>query len=109
VSDNQIENNELRVLGYMAGILTEQQIDPLCRDCKSFAESAGKVRDAMETADHGRLSSDMKDLYATVTKRMGDLRIPGDPIPQRKVDNCSFPEKVCMIQHALKMLEMLRA
>jgi hypothetical protein len=104
-------NNMARGLGYISGVLAKQQTDPLCGKCKSFAMTLGKAKDiavGFEKSSGGAsLSPEMKALYTDAMKILAGVSPADEPVPQRKLGSCKFPENECLLQHSAAFLEKI--
>jgi len=104
---DQTTINSLRFLAYAAGVLkAQQEADSRCRVCKSLAGTARKLRAALEGFDGHGPAGEEAALLRAARERMEGLRIPSDPVPQRKVGNCAFADKACMVLHAAGFMDI---
>lgn len=107
----QRDVNQVRGFGYMAGILGKHRREPLCRKCKSFAMTAGAVKESLSSFDGSpgskALSQEMMKLYSEAKKIIAGLEMPAEPVPQRKLGKCSLPDKECFLQHSMAFFKKI--
>lgn len=101
--------NKARALNYMVGVLKAQQSDPLCVKCKSFGKTVERLRSHIQTIEKGIALDSLPNEYKSITSDaltfLKTVSLPSDPIPQRKVGHCAFPDKKCCIKHVRKFLD----
>lgn len=104
--------NQIRGLNYIFGILKNQQADPTCSNCLSFSKNAEMMKRKFIEFEKTILSSSIPSVeYERQFKRLYELissiQEPDNPVGQRKIGNCNFPEKVCIVQESVNIFEKL--
>ena len=105
--------NLIRYYHFMAGVLSQQQTDLLCANCKAFANTAGRIKeDILElesfhteglrslTAEYLRMLEESRD-------EINRIKTPADAVGQKKAGNCRMPEGVCFIKLPKTILDKL--
>jgi hypothetical protein len=96
--------NMARGFGYIAGILQKHQMEPLCGKCKALAGVTDKVRSSLKdfqgSKGEGALPDDMRSLYSEAKAIIEGIKVPAEPIPQRKAGNCNLPDKGCFLKYS---------
>jgi hypothetical protein len=105
--------NQIRCLNFILGLLKNQQDDPLCSNCLSFAKNTELVKGKFMEFEKaffslsGKPSMEFEKQFKRLYELISSIREPDNPIGQRKTGNCNFPEKVCIVQESVKFFEKL--
>src|SRR5512135_1566574 len=105
--------NQMRFCHYISGVLANQQADPLCRQCKAYANTITALRESvaglqMELSGAlGSYSEEMRCMFAEACARMAALRVPENALGQKKAGNCKMPEGVCLIKSSKAMWDRI--
>lgn len=105
--------NHLRNFHYMLGVLENQQKDPFCGTCISFAKTVEGTKDSFIkfektcTAEKREIANVLSVLFSHVYKKMTSIELPETPVGQKKAGNCKLPEGVCLPKAALTAYEKI--
>lgn len=97
----------------MLGVLENQQKDPFCSNCMSFAKTVESTKDTFIkfektcTAEKRELANVLSVLFSHVYKKMSSIELPENPVGQKKAGNCKLPEGVCLPKAALAVHEKI--
>jgi len=106
-------SNEIRYHHYISGVLSRQQSDPFCGQCKAFVNSVAAVREEMNTFETAHLreiealSQELRDLFAEAKKRLAEMNPPADAVGQKKAGNCKLPQGVCFVKLSKAIVEKI--
>jgi len=96
--------NEIRFYNFISGVLSQQQTDPLCRECKAFENTAARMKEGLSELENllaGKtepLSPEIRSLMDEARVRLEGLTIPVGAVGQKKAGRCKMPEGVCFIK-----------
>lgn len=96
--------NRIRFYHFIAGVLENQQKDPLCSICKAFANTARAMNEGIcvlereVEAGSSAHSADLRDMLAKTRKRLAAIKASENSIGQKKAGNCRMPEGVCFVK-----------
>jgi hypothetical protein len=105
--------NQIRGFNFIIGLLKNQQDDPLCGNCLSFAKNTETIRGRFMEFEKAFFSSEEKPSmeferqFKRVYELISSIQEPNTPIGQRKSGNCNFPEKTCIVEESVKLFEKL--
>lgn len=106
-SDCQI--NSLRSIHFVFGVLNNQQYDPFCGNCVSFAKTTASAREKFlgleKSIKRSDLSQDLSKLLSGIYSILSELKVPDNPVGQKKAGTCKFPEGVCIAKTAMTIYE----
>jgi hypothetical protein len=96
--------NIVRGLGFMAGVLKQQQKEPLCGSCISFVVTTESMREAIADFEKSGASvpQEFKEVYDDAVQIIRTIEVPVAPIKQRKIGTCTFPDKACYLKRIRK-------
>ncbi|MFN4196981.1 MAG: hypothetical protein ACK4FM_03125 [Caldimicrobium sp.] len=102
--------NRVRVFYFLTGILKHQEEDPRCAVCKSRKKVAEEVREEFERFKQEVSWMEIPVLFIKskvekIQSLIDSLKLPAEPIPQRKVGACHFPKEKCLIKEAYEIFE----
>ncbi|MBI3592509.1 MAG: hypothetical protein HY099_03375 [Nitrospirae bacterium] len=106
---------QLRGFYYAAGILENQQNDPLCGQCAAFARTAESITESFinfETAhasERKKLPEEYFLLFADIKDKIIVLQQPDEPVRQKKAGNCKLPQGVCFTKEVSAFLPRLNS
>lgn len=105
--------NRLRYYHFIAGLLANQQHDPLCSVCKAFANTVERVRQevttymATSTAELKALPEQESLMLADIKIMLADLHPVADASGQKKAGNCMLPQGVCFVKSSRALQEKI--
>ena len=112
--DHAMDNiTELRYYHFMAGMLANQQHDPLCSICKAFTNTALKVQEELKAysmthaADLPTLPEKEAIMLADIKMMLADLHPVADAAGQKKAGNCMLPQGVCFVKSSKGLIERI--
>lgn len=99
--------NRLRTLYYLAGILHNQQHDPLCSGCIAFSRSVEAVRERVGEAEAVIAAAPVEFSAAAsrIHEMLGGITVAGNPVGQKRAGCCMMPQGVCFPKYAMAFLE----
>ncbi len=99
-------NNTIRFYHYISAVLVNQQLDPLCCQCKPFTNTVARMRDAVagQLYDRGKLPDEMAALLDAARNRIDSIHASEDAIGQKTAGNCKMPEGVCLVKASKAIL-----
>lgn len=103
----------LRYYHFIAGLLANQQRDPLCSACKAFTNSVRDVRSGVDefmqahAAELCGLPKEGTVMVADIKRMMAGLTPLQDAVGQKKAGNCSLPEGVCFIKSSKALVDRI--
>ena len=103
----------LRYYHFIAGMLANQQHDPLCSICKAFTNSLQQIRQEVETymmtnsAALTALPEQVSIMLADITMLLADLHPIADAVGQKKAGNCKLPQGVCFVKSSKALQEKM--
>jgi hypothetical protein len=111
MQDNDRLINYLRGVHFVFGVLNNQQDDPLCGNCLSFARTVEAAKEKFLSGEKTILKDDLPDemraLFLDIYNMHTDIRIPDNPIGQKKAGSCKLPEGVCFSKAAMTVYEKI--
>jgi len=104
--------NLIRYYYFMAGVLSQQQADPLCANCKAFANTVIRIKEGMFELESvnlagQRLQADYLRMLEESREKINRVKTPADAVGQKKAGNCRMPEGVCFIKFPKTILDKL--
>jgi hypothetical protein len=96
--------NQIRFYHFISGVLHNQQSDPLCSNCKAFANTAKRMKEniaELESVNIEKmhtLPAEMLHILEEAQERIGRIKIFEDAVGQKKAGNCRLPEGLCFIK-----------
>ncbi|MFN3504698.1 MAG: hypothetical protein ACK4Y7_00615 [Caldimicrobium sp.] len=101
--------NQVRAFHFMVGILKHQEEDPRCAVCKSRKKVAEELMEEFEKFKQKVSIEEIPELFRgkfeKIQNTINSLKLPANPIPQRKVGACHFPDEECIIKEAYDIFE----
>lgn len=103
--------NRVRGFGYMLGVFQNQQNDPFCRSCNSYATVLSAMKEGIskfETENEGfikGLDERFSRLFAEAKAGIMAIKAPENPLKQKKEGNCRLPEGVCFLKNSMAILQ----
>ena len=99
----------VRGINYISGVIANHAGEPLCGKCKSFAKTVSDARETLahfkESGSSGDIPEEFRPVFEAASRRISEVDIPAEPVPQRKEGRCSLPEKECFLNHSSKSFE----
>lgn len=98
------QSSRIRYYHFIAGVLANQQHDPLCSRCKAFTNSAKQIREEvnaymMTNADKlTDLPEQDSIMLADIKMILADLHPEPEAVGQKKAGNCHLPLGVCFVK-----------
>ncbi|MGB9761695.1 MAG: hypothetical protein ACP5KO_07895 [Caldimicrobium sp.] len=103
--------NKIRAFYFISGVLKLQQTDPRCSVCKSRKEVAEEIlvkfKIFKENTDFETVPEIFKNKIKDTEDILNKIKLPENPIPQRKVGGCHFPDKECLVKECYEIFEDL--
>ncbi len=105
--------NRIRYYHFMAGVLSNQGEDHICRVCRAFENSTRSIRESLDeferTADPdlNNISSDLKKLLDETRLRLAGIKTPVDAQGQKKAGRCRMPEGVCFVKTSKAIIDRI--
>lgn len=105
--------NTIRALCFRAGVLRSQQKDPLCGNCKAWANSVAAVREKLARSCSGHetrpdmIPTGIGLLFSEAQTLLDGIVVPPDLSGQKKAGNCLLPPGICFVKSSLAILEKL--
>lgn len=96
--------NQIRFYCFISGVLHNQQSDPLCKNCKAFANTVKRMKESitelksLHIEKMHTLPGEMLHIFEEAQERIGRIKIFEDAVGQKKAGNCRLPEGVCFIK-----------
>lgn len=101
----------LRYYHFIAGVLANQQHDPLCSACKAFTNTVQAIRDGVteflhtHEAELPALPEQDSIMLADIRMMFVDLHPLADAVGQKKAGNCKLPQGVCFVKSSKALIE----
>lgn len=105
--------NRIRYYHFMAGVLANQQHDPLCSICKAFTNSVSAVSEGIDSfektgaSEASAMSTEHRALLDDARKSLADLHPVPDAVGQKKAGNCHLPQGVCFVKTSKALQEKM--
>lgn len=101
--------NRIRFYHFMSGVLSGQQSDPLCSNCKAFTNTCSKMLEGMAGLEKlpGDIPAGIMELLQVARARMAAIKVKEDAVGQKKTGNCKMPEGVCFIKRSKALLDLI--
>jgi len=106
------EISQLRAISCIFAFLSYLQDEPLCGRCSSFTNVFEKSMEKFLLIEKalGRdrvIPEETRNLFSSIYRVLSNLKIPDNPVRQKKEGNCGFPPGVCLAKNALAMYERI--
>ena len=105
--------NQIRFYNYISGVLYHQQSDPLCSNCKAFANTVKRMKEnvselkSFHVEKMHTLPGGMLHILEEAQDRIGEIKTVEDAVGQKKAGNCRLPEGVCFIKLSKGILDKI--
>ena len=105
--------NQIRCYHFIAGVLYHQQSDPLCSNCRAFANTAKRMKENISELESVRvekmrtLPGEMLHIFEEAQHRIGRIKTFEDAVGQKKAGNCRLPEGVCFIKLSKAIMDKI--
>ena len=92
----------LRIIRHGFGVLINQAEDPFCPECSAFRKVGERLMAETKAFDalHGNRPG-IAEMRASVERNLKTLRLPENPLRQKKEGNCLLPKGACFTKPAL--------
>lgn len=102
--------NQLRALNCLFALLSYLQHEPLCGKCSSFVKVFEKSMEQFLSIEKalGRtqgMTEETRKLFLYVYNVLSELKIPDNPVRQKKEGDCGFPPGMCLAKTGFAMFE----
>ena len=103
----------IRYYHFMAGVLSHQQSDPLCGNCKAFANTAGRMNESileleiLHAEELRTLQTKFLRMLEESREKIRMIKHPVDAVGQKKTGNCMMPKGVCFIKLPKMIMDKL--
>ena len=104
IKDKKI--NLLRGMSYIFAILSYLQDEPLCKSCITFLKSLDAAKEkflALEKSINKKrdMPEEIRKLLTAIYGVLAELRIPDNPVRQKKTGHCTLTSGFCFAKSAL--------
>ena len=105
--------NQIRFYHFISGVLYHQQSDPLCSNCRAFANTAKKMKENISELESVHvekmhtLPGEMLHIFEEARDRIGRIKTLEDAVGQKKAGNCRLTEGVCFIKLSKAILDKI--
>jgi len=105
--------NQIRFYHFISGVLHQQQSDPLCSNCKAFANTVKRMKENISELKSGHvekmpaLPGEMLHILEEAQDKIGRIKTFEDAVGQKKAGNCRLPEGVCFIKLSKAILDKI--
>ena len=107
--------NQIRFYHFISGVLHNQLSDPLCSNCKAFANTVKRMKEniiglkSVHVENMHTLSGEMLHILEESQDRIGRIKTLEDAVGQKKAGNCRLPEGVCFIERSKAIVDKLNS
>ncbi len=106
------EISQLRAISCMFAVLAYLQDEPLCGKCGSFTNVFEKSMEkflAIEKALGGNknIPEETRGLFSGIYGVLSGLKMPDNPVRQKKEGNCGFPAGVCLAKSTFAIYQQI--
>lgn len=94
----------LRYYHFIAGVLANQQHDPLCSICRAFTNSVQQIRQNVQehmmtnAVELTALQEEYSIMLDDIKMMLADLHPLPDAVGQKKAGNCKLPQGICFVK-----------
>lgn len=103
--------NRIRFCHFISGVLLNQQADPICRQCKAFANTVRWTQEGISNDENAaaskQLPREILGLFFEARRRLSDFAVSEDAGGQKKAGNCKMPRGVCFVKIPKSVLEKM--
>lgn len=105
--------NRIRFFHFISGLLANQQADPLCANCKAFANTARWTMEVMSgeeirsAQERGKLPDQILGLLSEARRISSGIKVSEDSVGQKKAGNCRMPPGVCFVKIPKSIVEKI--
>ena len=105
--------NQIRFYHFISGVLYHQQSDPLCSNCRAFANTAERMKENISELENVHvkkmhtLPGEMLHILEEAQHRIGRIKTFEDAVGQKKAGNCRLTEGVCFIKLSKAILDKI--
>ena len=105
--------NRIRAYAYLSGLLTNQQRDALCGQCKAFVNTARATREGLAVFEQElaaapvTLPPDLQQVMRETHKKLAGLVLAGEAAGQKKAGICKLPAGVCFVKSGKALLQSI--
>ena len=105
--------NQIRFYNFISGVLYQQQSDPLCSNCKAFANTVKRTKEniselqSVNVEKMHTLPGEILHILEEAKDRIGRIKIFEDVVGQKKAGNCRLNEGVCFIKLSKAILDKI--
>ncbi|MBA4373762.1 MAG: hypothetical protein C0402_12995 [Thermodesulfovibrio sp.] len=106
-------HSHVRFYSFISGVLHTQKGDPLCGNCRAFANTALRMKEgialveAEQAKELSELTEPFRILLDEARRIIAAIDIPPDAPGQKKAGNCLMPEGVCFVKSSKKLLDTI--
>ena len=102
----------LRGMSYIFSILSYLQDEPFCKECKAFEDVFDAIREKLvdreKAVNKNRdMPQEIRKLLTNIYVVLADIRIPENPVRQKKAGNCHLPSGMCLAKSVKVFYERL--
>jgi hypothetical protein len=105
--------DQIRFYHFISGVLYHQQSDPLCSNCRAFANTAKRMKENISELESVHvekmhtLPGEMLHIFEEAQHRIGRIKTFEDAVGQKKAGNCRLPEGVCFIKLSKAIMDKI--
>lgn len=104
----QLLSDRIRFYHFIAGVLENQANDPLCGQCKAFANTARAMREELAELDYAgtvTLPPEVITLLEQAGTVINSIQAPENAEGQKKAGKCKMPKGVCFVKSSKAILK----
>ena len=106
------EINQVRAISCIFALLSYLQDEPFCGECSSFAKIFEKAMEKFLSIEKivGRtrgMPEEARKVVLHIYNVLSDLKLPDNPVRQKKEGYCGFPPGICLAKNAFAMFEQI--
>jgi hypothetical protein len=103
---------QLRAIRFMFAVLAYLQDEQLCGKCSSFTGVYEKSMEKFLLIEKvlGRnktIPEETRDLFSGIYGVLSGMKIPDNPVKQKREGNCGFPAGVCLAKNAFALYQQI--
>jgi hypothetical protein len=102
----------LRGISFVFAALSYLQDDPFCNECNAFVKSVEIAKDKFINLEKSInknkcIPEELRRLLLGIYTVLAEMRIPDNPIKQKKEGICHLPTGICLAESTLAMYESI--
>lgn len=104
----------IRYYHFIAGVIANQQHDPLCSLCRAYTNSVRVVREGVDEFTRVQAAelpalplAEISIMLSDINKMLAGLNPAPDSVGQKKAGNCMLPQGVCFVKSSKALIDKL--